>query len=324
MLDFDKFKVKSEKDTKDLGVFSIGPLPRGYGNTVGNIFRRILLSSIDGAAITSVKIKDVKHEYSALPGVMEDVLTILLRLKQLAIKCHSDEEQKITLEGKGETVLKAKDIELTSDVEIANEDMVIAELTDSKARLEMEMTVERGKGYEREDEEKRGQVGVIPIDANFSPVKQVTMDIEKTRIGHQTDLEEIKLEISTNGTISAREALEEAVKIYYKLVKTLYEQVTGDEIIEEEEEESEKGKKKVSKKEEKKGESDQKSDPDLDIDKLNLSARLTNSLIKAGYKNLTELEGKSQEEITEIRGLGKSSAEELMEIMKNYKLEVND
>lgn len=311
MFAIDKFKFTVEKEEDNFGKYSFGPLPMGYGMTIGNALRRILLSSIKGAAITSVKVEGVKHEYSTIDGVADDVLTILLRLKQLAVKCYSDEPQEIELKVKGKKIVTAKDLKLTSDVEIINPDFVITELTDSKAKLDMTIIVEQGAGYIPSDEAKRGQIGIIPLDANFAPVKRVIQKISKTRVGQQTDLDQIDMEIYTNGVVSARDALNEALKIYHTVTKRLLVTISG----EEEEEEPVKA---VTKKEEKSQSSD------LDIDKLNLSTRLTNSLLKSGYKNLTELEGMTTDEIMEIRGLGQRSAEELIDIMRSYKLNIKD
>lgn len=313
MFDVDKFKFKVVKEKDNYGKYVFGPFPKGYGITIGNAYRRILLSSIEGAAITSVTVNSVKHEYSTIPGVVDDILTIILRLKQLALRCHSDEPQIIVLDVKGKKEVTAKDIKLTSDVEIANPDLKLTELTEKSAKLNVEMTVEKGSGYVASDEEKRSRVGVIPVDSNFSPVTKVVLEVAKTRVGQQTDLDQIELEIYTNGVISPKEAIDQAADIYYSVIRRLVTVITGEEIEEEEI---------LEEKEEK--EASDSSSSDLDIDKLNLSARLTNSLLKAGYKNLTELEGKSVDEIMEIRGLGNRSAEELIDIMRSYKLEIKD
>ena len=313
MFALDKMKFRTIKEDSCFGEFIVGPLPQGYGITLSNALRRILLSSIEGAAITSVSISGVKHEYSSLPGVVDDVLTILMKLKRLAISSYSDDVQILELNVSGKKVVKAKDIKLTSSVEISNPDLDITELTTSKAKLNMKMEVEKGTGYVSSDESKRSKVGVLPLDANYSPVKKVIVEVSKTRIDQQINLDEIKLVIYTNGSMTPRIALEKAVQIYYTLVSRFALAIKGE--LEEE----------VEKKEAKASKEDNKSlSSDLDIDKLNLSARLNNALIKAGYKNLTELEGKSPDEIMEIRGLGQRSAEELVDIMKSYKLNVED
>jgi len=316
MFAIDKFKFKVEKENDKKGIYTIGPLPKGFGVTLANAFRRILLSSIDGAAVTSIKVGKVKHEYATLPGVVDDVLTIILKLKKLALKCHSDEPQVLKLKVKGKKKVKASDIELTSEVTLANPDLVITKLTTKSAKLDIEITVEKGSGYVPTDEDKRSQVGVIPVDANFSPVKRVIVDVVKTRVGQNIDLDQIKIEIHTNGAVAPMEAIEQATEIYTQLTGRLKAAIKGEDIEEDEDEKESK--------DDKNNEKTKETISDLDIDKINLSVRLTNSLLRAGYKNLTELEGKSIDELTEIRGLGKSSAEELVDIMKSYKLKVKE
>lgn len=303
----DKFKLNSAKETSDFGSYTFGPFPKGYGVTFGNALRRILLSSIEGAAVTSIRIVGVKHEYTTIPGVIDDVLTILLRIKQLAFKSFSNEPQEISLTVKGKKKVTAKDIKLTSEVEISNPDLAITELTDPKAKLEIKMIVEKGIGYRLGDDTKRSEVGVIPIDSNFSPVKRVVMNVTKTRVGQETDLDQVELEISTNGAIAPKTALEQAALIYSTLTARILSVIKGEASEEKPEAVEQKA---------------DSSSSDLDIDKLNLSARLTNSLLKAGYKNLTELQSKTMEDLLEIRGLGQKSVEELIEIMKSYKLKI--
>ncbi|MBU0976451.1 MAG: DNA-directed RNA polymerase subunit alpha [Patescibacteria group bacterium] len=312
MFAVDKFKFKVLEEKEGLGKYSFGPFPKGYGITIGNAFRRILLSSTEGAAITSVSVKGAKHEYSTVPGVLDDVLNIILKLKQLAFKCYSTEPQTLALDVKGKKVVTGKDIKLTAEVEIANPEIEITELTEASAKLNIEIVVEQGVGYHASDESKRKQIGVIPVDSNFSPVKKVVFEIEKARVGQQTDLDEIILTIKTNGVVAPKDVLDQATNIYNKVTSRLVTAITG--VAEEEqvvEEASEK-------------DEEESLSSDLDIDKLNLSARLTHSLIKSGYKNLTDLEGKTVEEIMEIRGLGKKSVEELIDIMKSYKLDIKD
>ena len=317
MYEVDNFKMKVVEEDDKHGVYQIGPLPKGYGLTFGNALRRILLSSIEGSSVVSVKVGDVKHEYTTLPGVMDDVLTIMLKLKDLALRSHADKSQTLKLEVKGKKAVKASDIELTGEVELANPDLEITELTTKDAKLEIEMEVEKGVGYKLQDESKRSELGVLPLDANFSPVKRVILDIKKTRVGQQTDLDQVNLEIFTNGALPPAEALDQAVIIYHKVTKRMLNVIAGlDELEEEEEVEEDTEESDKAEKEE------EEASSDLDINKLNLSARLTNSLVRAGYENLTELEGKKVEEIKEIRGIGTKSADELIDIMKSYKLDI--
>jgi len=213
------FKVLEESPTH--GVFEFSPLPRGYGHTIGVPIRRILLSSLEGAAITGVRIKGVMHEFSTLPGVKDDILRILLRLKKVVVINYSDKPQTLTLAVKGATKGKEKpvlagDIKTTESTEIFNKDFVITYLTAPKAELKMELTVENGVGYQLADDEKRTKVGMIPLDATFSPVERVKMDVLNTRVGQQTDLDKLVLEIWTKGNISPLAALRKAIEIARK------------------------------------------------------------------------------------------------------------
>lgn len=210
-----KFKVLEESQT--YGKFEFGPLPRGYGNTIGTPLRRVLLSSIPGAAITSVKLKGAQHEFSTLEGVKDDVLRMLLKLKKVVVLSYSDKPQTLTLDIKG---LKTKgqevtagDIKTTESTEIFNEDLVITSLSGSKANLKMEMIVETGTGYVLADQDKRSQAGVIPIDANFSPIERVQVDVFQTRFGQQTDLDQLIVEVWTKGSISPKAALRKGLEI---------------------------------------------------------------------------------------------------------------
>lgn len=309
MFDIDKFSIKIIKEDDEYGEIEIGPFPNGFGHTIGTPLRRILLSSIPGAAITSVKVKGVEHEYATIPGVLDDLLTVLLRLKSVSLVSHSKEPQILQLSAKGKGVVKAGDIETTADVEILSKDTILTELTKSDAKLDIQMTVESGKGYADPDESKRSEVGVIPLDASYSPVKRVAMQVEKTRVGQVTDLDQVKLTIFTNGVVSPSTAIQIAAEEMFGLSNRMMKLAKG-EIVDEEEE---------SEKEEVREES-----TDLDISNLNLSTRLENNLLRAGYTNLTELEGMSKIDILEIKGMGQKSADELVEVMKNYKLKVSE
>lgn len=195
----------------------------GYGTTLGNALRRVLLSSLPGAAITSVKIGGASHEFSTLPGVMEDVVQIILNLKQVRFRLHGDEPATLVLKAKGQTEAKAGDFKGASNVEVVNADMVIATLTDKKAELEMEITVEKGLGYvpvEQRDNEER-EIGVIAVDAVYSPVRRVNYQIENMRVGKRTDFDKITLEIVTDGSLTPEEAYEQGVAILVEQFQAL-------------------------------------------------------------------------------------------------------
>ena len=203
------------KKGENRAVFEIENCYSGYGVTLGNVFRRVLLSSLPGAAITAVKIKGVNHEFSTIPNILEDVIQIILNLKQIRFKLFSQEPVTLTLKVKGEKKVKASDIKLTSDVEIVDKDTYIATLTDKKAELEMEIEVDSGLGYvpaEQRTKEKLS-IGYIAVDAIFSPIKRVNYEVENMRVGDRTDFNKLSIDIKTDGSISPEEAFQEAAKI---------------------------------------------------------------------------------------------------------------
>jgi len=201
--------------TGSRAVFEIGPLYPGYGTTLGNTLRRVLISSLEGAAVTSVKIKGVDHEFSSISGVLEDVIEIVLNLKKVRFKLFRDEPVTVTLSVKGEKTVTAGDIEATADIEIVNKDQYIATITDKKVELEMELTVEKGIGYvpvEQRQKEKLG-VGKIAIDGIFTPIKNINFNVENIRVGQRTDYNKVLLDVETDGSISPEEALKRASQI---------------------------------------------------------------------------------------------------------------
>lgn len=220
----EQVKVLSRDGTR--ATFEISPLMSGYGATIANPLRRVLLSSLEGAAITSVKIKAVDHEFSSIDGILEDVIEILLNIKKIRLKLHGDGPVKLSLEVKGEREVTAKDIELTSDVEIINDDQHIATITDKKVTLNMEFEVEKGVGYvpvEQRQKEKLA-IGVIAIDAIFSPVKLVNFKVENIRVGQRIDFNKVIMEIETDGSIEPEEAMKRAGEIltdHFKLISDI-------------------------------------------------------------------------------------------------------
>ena len=210
---FSKPKVVSEKGS--VAVFEIEALYPGYGVTIGNSLRRVLFSSLPGAAVSKMKIKGVPHEFTTIPGVYEDVLQIMLNLKKLRFKMFSDEPQKAILSLKGEREVKGKDFQIPSQMELVNKDEYIATLTDKKAELEMEIEVEKGIGYLPREKRKREKLGIgeILIDAIFTPVKRVGYQVENMRVGDRTDFDKIIMEVETDGTISPQEAMAQASQI---------------------------------------------------------------------------------------------------------------
>src|SRR3989344_4754976 len=217
----EKIKIISKEGHK--AVFEIAPLMPGYGATIANPLRRILLSSMNGAAVTSIKIKGVEHEFSTIPGVLEDVIEIILNVKKLRFKVHGDGPVKVSVEAKGEKSVTGQDITLTSDIELINEDQHIATLTDKKSVFSMELEIEKGMGYVLVEQQKKEKlpIGVIAIDAIFSPVKMVNFSIEEMRVGQRIDYNKVTMEVETDGSIEPEQALKNAAEIitdHFKIV----------------------------------------------------------------------------------------------------------
>lgn len=314
MIGLDKFKIVKESEDSSVGVFKIGPLPRGYGYTISNSLRRILLSSIPGASVTAIRLGGVKHEYSTLAGLQEDVISLILKLKDLSIKSFTEEKKviKLSVKGKKGKVLevKASDFELPSDIEIVNPELTIASLTND-INLDLELIVETGIGYAYPKEEVREEMGTIPMDSLFSPVKRVQIEISKTRVGQDTDLDQIDMTIITNGAIKPSEALLKSTEIYDGIANRLVDLMGGDsELLKETST--------INK------ESEVKEEKKILIGELNLSTRLSNALLNAGITNLNDLSKYKEEEIINFRGMGKKSLTELVELMAMHEIKFLD
>ena len=299
MLEIEKPKIECVERTDDnsYAKFVVEPLERGYGITLGNSLRRILLSSLPGTAVTSVKIEGVLHEFSTVPGVLEDVTDIILNLKSLALKGHTDEPKVLRLEAEGEGVVKAGDIITDADIEILNPDLKIATL-DKDGRLFMEMTAERGRGYVSADKNKKPDqaIGIIPIDSIFAPIYKVNYTVEDTRVGMVTDYDKLTLEVWSNGSITPEEATSLAAKIlseHLRLFIGLTDKLNNVEIMVEKEEEA---KDKIL---------------EMTIEDLDLSVRSYNCLKRAGINSVEELTQKTEEDMIKVRNLGRKSLEEV-------------
>jgi DNA-directed RNA polymerase subunit alpha len=218
--------IKTKKISDNNSIFEIESLYPGYGITLGNAIRRIILSSLMGAAITEVKIKNAPHEFATLKGVKEDVLHILMNIKQLRFKMFTDEPQTATLVVKGEKEVIGKDFELSADLKLANPELKIATITDKNTQLEIEVKIEKGLGYVFEDKEIKRSVGVIGMDAIFTPIKKVNYVVENMRVGKRTDFDKLSLEIETDGTISPEEALSQSLNILLSQFQYLLENIT--------------------------------------------------------------------------------------------------
>ncbi|RJE48148.1 MULTISPECIES: DNA-directed RNA polymerase subunit alpha [unclassified Dehalobacter] len=299
MLEIEKPNIECVERSEDntYAKFVIEPLERGYGITLGNSLRRILLSSLPGSAVTSVKIEGVLHEFSTIPGVLEDVTEIILNIKSLALKGHTDEPRVLRLECEGERVVTARDIITGPDIEILNPDLKIATL-DKDGRLFMEMNVERSRGYVSAEKNKKADqvIGVIPVDSIFTPIYKVNYAVEDTRVGMMTDFDRLTLEVWSNGSITPKEATSLAAKIlseHLRLFIGLNDNLGNVEIMVEKEEEA---KDKIL---------------EMTIEELDLSVRSYNCLKRAGINSVEELTQRTEEDMIKVRNLGRKSLEEV-------------
>ncbi len=323
MISLNQFNIKKVNATSNVATFEIGPLPKGYGYTLGSFLRRVLLSSISGSAITGVKIEGAEHEYSTLDGVPDDVLTILLAIKNIVVVSKTLEPVTLNIDVKGKdgqvVEITAGDIEKNSDVEIINPEYVITKLTSGKSKFKAQLTVERGVGYALSNEELRKEISILPLDASFSPVKLVNYDISSTRVGKETELDQLNLTVQTNNAVTPEEALNVASDIVNQMTERLNELskvlLTGEEItIKLNNQEKSVMNNVILNETEKK--------PPLRVVDLHLSTRLTNALLKSGYDDLRKLEGLTEEELSNIRGLGNKSFLELLDTLKKYEIKL--
>ena len=311
MFDFNKpnIEIAEISDDKKYGRFVVEPLERGYGTTLGNSLRRIMLSSLPGAAISQIKIDGVLHEFSSIPGVKEDVTEIIMNLKTLAIKNSSetDEPKTAYIEFEGEGVVTAADIQADSDIEIMNPETVIATLNGgADSKLYMELTITKGRGYVGSD--KNMPIGVIPIDSIYTPVERVNLTVQNTRVGQITDYDKLTLDVYTNGTLAPDEAVSLAAKVlneHLKLFIDLSEVAQSAEVmIEKEDDEKEKV-------------------LEMSIDELELSVRSYNCLKRAGINTVEELTNRTSEDMMKVRNLGRKSLEEVLAKLKELGLELS-
>jgi DNA-directed RNA polymerase subunit alpha len=299
MIEIEKPKIETVEvnDDAKFGKFVVEPLERGYGTTLGNSLRRILLSSLPGAAVTSIQIDGVMHEFSTIEGVVEDVTSIILNIKKLALKIYSDEEKTLEIDVQGEGVVTAADITHDSDVEILNPDLYIATLG-KNAHFRMRMSAVRGRGYTPADQNKREDhpIGVIPIDSIFTPVQRVNYQIENTRVGQMTNYDKLSLDVWTDGSIGPKEAISLGAKIlteHLNIFVGLTDEAQNAEIMVEKEEDQ---KEKVL---------------EMTIEELDLSVRSYNCLKRAGINTVQELANKTEEDMMKVRNLGRKSLEEV-------------
>lgn len=309
-------KPKYLKTGENSGRFEILGCYPGYGTTLGNALRRVLLSSLSGAAITSVKIKGTSHEFSAIPGVLEDVVQIILNLKKIRFQMDGEETMKITLNAKGEGKVTAKSIKCPSDIKVVNTDQIIATITDKKTELEMEIEVGKGLGYVPVEQQIREnkEIGVIAIDAIYTPIKRVNYLIEDMRVGKRTDFNKITLDIETDGSITPEEAFNKSIEILVSQFSALSEIETAKE-EKQEEKEIEAPKKIEEKKEEAK-------DPlKMKIDELKgLSNRTVNVLEENKIEKIKDITKMTEEELKELKGMGDKGIKEIKKAIGEFGL----
>lgn len=315
MLDFNvhlpsKPKIVSEDGEK--GVYEIDGLYPGYGHTLGNSLRRIILSSLPGAAITHVKIDRVGHEFSTIEGIKEDVITMILNLKRVHIKMLTSEPQVLKINVKGIKDVKAKDIEIPGQVEILNPEEHIASVTSKSAEFKMEIYIKNGLGFVPKDmhEKERVEIGMIAVDAIFTPIKRVSYEVENMRIGDRTDFNRLRINISTNGTITPKEALEKSIEIMISQLKAVVGFKEEEVVVPKEVSEG-------------KGDTDNKRELDTEflktrIENLGFSQRTTNALTNANIRTVGGLARKREVDLGNIEGLGPKSIDEIRKVLVGY------
>jgi len=313
-------KIVEKKD--NWALFEVEGLYPGYGATIGNSLRRVLLSSLEGAAVTKVKIKGVQHEFSTVPGVKEDIINILLNLKQLRFKMFEDDPQQASLTVKGEKEVKGSDFAIPTQLELINKEVHICTLTSKSSEIKIDITVEKGVGYEPIEirKKERLEIGEIPLDAIYTPVRKMNFKVENMRVKDRTDYDRLKLEMETDGSISPESAMHEASEILIRHFDLIKENVIG---------ETKKVKPEGKKEKEAKKGSEKKTEAKEDITKtkiedLKLSTRTQNALSKNNIKTLGNILKKSEQDILELEGMGEGGVKEIKKIVKKLGLELKE
>ena len=314
MFDFERPSIETTEmsDDSKFGRFVVEPLERGYGLTLGNSLRRIMLSSLPGAAVSQIKIDGVQHEFSAIPGVKEDVTDIIMNIKSLAIKNSSetDEPKTAYIEYEGEGIVHASDIQADQDIHIMNPDLVIATLSGKKTKLFIELTITKGRGYVSADKNKNEdtKIGIIPIDSIYTPVQRVNVTVENTRVGQQTDFDKLTLDVTTNGTLPPDEAVSLAARVLSEHLSVFIDLSDNAKTTEIMAEPIDDNKTKAL---------------EMSIDELELSVRSYNCLKRAGINTVQELCSKTPDEMMKVRNLGRKSLDEVLEKLKELGLKLN-
>ena len=292
------FTVTAKDKTANYARFEIEPLPQGYGSTLGNSLRRILLSSIPGTAIARVKIKGAKHQFSTLKGLREDIVELILNLKKVNFNLEGEQEAKLTLEKKGVGEVTAKDIILPAEVSVSNPDEYIASVTDKNTKLEMTIWIEQGMGYMPSEDRTTSEMGTIPVDSLYSPVRRVNFSIQETRVGRATNFDKLVLDVWTNGAIDPETALTHASKTLVSYFQHLYNPQEG------------------NNNQPKQSVSTSQTVLKSSVEELELPIRITNALKKGGFATLADFEGKSRPDIEKVRNLGVKSIDQIQDQLK--------
>ena len=314
MFDFERPSIETTEmsDDSKFGRFVVEPLERGYGLTLGNSLRRIMLSSLPGAAVSQIKIDGVQHEFSTIPGVKEDVTDIIMNIKSLAIKNSSetDEPKTAYIEYEGEGIVHASDIQADQDIHIMNPNLVIATLSGKKTKLFIELTITKGRGYVSADKNKNEdtKIGIIPIDSIYTPVQRVNVTVENTRVGQQTDFDKLTLDVTTNGTLAPDEAVSLAARVLSEHLSVFIDLSDNAKTTEIMAEPIDDNKTKAL---------------EMSIDELELSVRSYNCLKRAGINTVQELCSKTPDEMMKVRNLGRKSLDEVLEKLKELGLKLN-
>ena len=314
MFDFERPSIETTEmsDDSKFGRFVVEPLERGNGLTLGNSLRRIMLSSLPGAAVSQIKIDGVQHEFSTIPGVKEDVTDIIMNIKSLAIKNSSetDEPKTAYIEYEGEGIVHASDIQADQDIHIMNPDLVIATLSGKKTKLFIELTITKGRGYVSADKNKNEdtKIGIIPIDSIYTPVQRVNVTVENTRVGQQTDFDKLTLDVTTNGTLAPDEAVSLAARVLSEHLSVFIDLSDNAKTTEIMAEPIDDNKTKAL---------------EMSIDELELSVRSYNCLKRAGINTVQELCSKTPDEMMKVRNLGRKSLDEVLEKLKELGLKLN-
>lgn len=282
------FEIKKEKRKKDYGRFAITPLEQGYGQTLGNSLRRVLLGSLKGVAVTSVKISGVKHQFQALKGMKEDIVDFVLNLKKVRFEADIKKPIKASLEAKGPGEVKAKDIKVDPSVKIANPDLVLANLN-RKSKINASIQIETGTGYSSVEDREIREIGLIPLDASFSPVSRVNYKVEETRVGRLTNYDKLVIEIWTDGTVSPKDALVMASEILIGYFKQIVSPI------------------RVKKKDDEKKDVGLGPVGKLSVEEIGLPTRVANALVKAGYHSVEDLSKAKKADFAKVRNLGEKS-----------------